>query len=149
MKKGKKRNHIVVLIFLFTLQVSWSQTVFGKWKTIDDRNGITKAIVEVYEENGLLQARILKILEKGKENALCVKCKGDLKDKPVTGMKIMDDYKRNNKGEYKGSRLFDPEQAMTFRGKVWLDPKDSNRLKVRGYLAFLYRTQTWHRVLDE
>ncbi len=149
MKKGKKRNHIVVLIFLFTLQVSWSQTVFGKWKTIDDRNGITKAIVEVYEENGLLQARILKILEKGKENALCIKCKGDLKDKPVTGMKIMDDYKRNNKGEYKGSRLFDPEQAMTFRGKVWLDPKDSNRLKVRGYLAFLYRTQTWHRVLDE
>ncbi|TXN35403.1 DUF2147 domain-containing protein [Flagellimonas hymeniacidonis] len=149
MKKGKKRNHIVVLIFLFMLQVSWSQTVFGKWKTIDDRNGITKAIVEVYEENGLLQARILKILEKGKENALCIKCKGDLKDKPVTGMKIMDDYKRNNKGEYKGSRLFDPEQAMTFRGKVWLDPKDSNRLKVRGYLAFLYRTQTWHRVLDE
>ncbi len=149
MKKSKKLNHIVVLIFLFMLQVSWSQTVFGKWKTIDDRNGITKAIVEVYEENGLLQARILKILEKGKENALCIKCKGDLKDKPVTGMKIMDDYKRNNKGEYKGSRLFDPEQAMTFRGKVWLDPKDSNRLKVRGYLAFLYRTQTWHRVLDE
>ncbi len=149
MKKGKKLSHIVVLIFLFMLQVSWSQTVFGKWKTIDDRNGITKAIVEVYEENGLLQARILKILEKGKENALCIKCKGDLKDKPVTGMKIMDDYKRNNKGEYKGSRLFDPEQAMTFRGKVWLDPKDSNRLKVRGYLAFLYRTQTWHRVLDE
>ncbi|SNZ00621.1 DUF2147 domain-containing protein [Flagellimonas pacifica] len=150
MKDNSKVLHkILMIIFMFVFHFSWSQTVFGKWKTVDDRNGITKAIVEVYEENGLLQAKILKILEKGKENALCVKCKGDLKNKPVTGMKIMDNYKRNSKGEYKGNRLFDPEQAMTFRGKVWLDPKDTNKLKVRGYLAFLYRTQTWHRVIEE
>ncbi|MEP4949326.1 MAG: DUF2147 domain-containing protein, partial [Flavobacteriaceae bacterium] len=110
---------------------------------------ITKAIVEVYEENGLLQAKVLKVVEKGKENALCVKCKGELKDKPVNGMKIMNDFKRNSDGEYKGNRLFDPEQAMTFKGKVWLDPTNENRLKVRGYLAFLYRTQTWHRVVEE
>lgn len=136
------------LCLLFSLS-SWSQTVFGKWKTIDDRNGITKAIVEVYEENGLLQARILRILEKGKENALCIKCKGELKDQPITGMKIMDNFERNSKGEYRGVRLFDPEQGMTFRGKVWLDPEDPNKLKVRGYLAFLYRTQTWHRVTED
>lgn len=131
------------------VQASWSQSVFGKWKTIDDRNGVEKAIVEVYKKNGMLQARIHKILEKGKEDALCIKCKGELKDKPIVGMKIMDDFKKNSKGEYKGNRLFDPEQAMTFRGKVWLDPDNKNRLKVRGYLAFLYRTQTWHRVLEE
>ncbi|MEO9816936.1 MAG: DUF2147 domain-containing protein [Flavobacteriaceae bacterium] len=134
---------------MMMVQVSLSQTVFGTWKTIDDRNGITKAIVEVYEENGLLQAKVLKVVEKGKENALCVKCKGELKDKPVNGMKIMNDFKRNSDGEYKGNRLFDPEQAMTFKGKVWLDPTNENRLKVRGYLAFLYRTQTWHRVVEE
>lgn len=149
MSNKKRCEALVVILCFFIGHVAWSQTVFGKWKTIDDRNGITKAIVEVYEENGLLQAKILKILEKGKENARCVKCKGELKDKPVTGMKIMKDFKRNAKGEYKGSPLFDPEQAMTFRGKVWLDPKNPNRLKVRGYLAFLYRTQTWHRVTEE
>ncbi|RPG32505.1 MAG: DUF2147 domain-containing protein, partial [Muricauda sp. TMED12] len=48
----------------------------------------------------------------------------------------------------KGDRLFDPEQAMTFRGRVWLDEDNENLLKVRGYLAFLYRTQTWHRVIE-
>ncbi|MEM7485953.1 MAG: DUF2147 domain-containing protein [Bacteroidota bacterium] len=142
-------RNFLIAIFLLMLQASWSQTVFGKWKTVDDRNGNTKAIVKIYEENGLLQAKILKILEKGKENAVCIKCKGELKDKPIVGMKIMDNFKKNSKGEYKGDRLFDPEQAMTFRGRVWLDPKNKNRLKVRGYLAFLYRTQTWHRVLEE
>ncbi len=149
MKKSEKVNKYLLIVFLLLSQITWSQSVFGKWKTVDDRNGITKAIVEVYEENGLLQAKVLKVVEKGKENALCIKCKGDLKNKPVNGMKIMDDFKKNNKGEYKGNRLFDPEQAMTFRGKVWLDPKDPNKLKVRGYLAFLYRTQTWHRVQEE
>ncbi|UII75546.1 DUF2147 domain-containing protein [Flagellimonas sp. HMM57] len=149
MRDSARRRNFLLAIFLLALQISWSQTVFGKWKTIDDRNGNTKAIVKIYEENGLLQAKILKILEKGKENAVCVKCKGELKDKPIVGMKIMNDFKKNSKGEYKGDRLFDPEQAMTFRGKVWLDPKNKNRLKVRGYLAFLYRTQTWHRVPDE
>ncbi|SHG24148.1 DUF2147 domain-containing protein [Flagellimonas flava] len=148
MNDGKKYSRWIVILLFLIGPIAWSQTVFGKWKTIDDRNGITKAIVEVYEENGLLQAKILKILEKGKENARCIKCKGDLKDKPVTGMKIMDDFKRNAKGEYRGNRLFDPEQAMTFRGRVWLDPDNPDRLKVRGYLAFFYRTQTWHRVKE-
>jgi len=33
---------------------------------------------------------------------------------------------------------------MTFRGKIWLDPEDSDKLKVRGYLAFLYRREAFY-----
>ena len=149
MKNNKMLGRLLLLIGLFFLEAGWSQTVFGKWKTIDDRNGVAKAIVKIYKENDLLQAKIIKIIEKGSENALCTKCKGALKNKPVLGMKIMNDLKENHKGEYKGSNLLDPEHGMTFRGKIWLDPKDSNKLKVRGYLAFLYRTQTWYRVIEE
>jgi uncharacterized protein (DUF2147 family) len=125
-----------------------SQTVVGKWRTIDDRNGITKAIVELYKQDGLLQGKVIKIMEEGKENALCVKCEGDLKDKPVEGMQIIYSFKDSGDGVYKGKKLFDPEQAMTFRGRIWLDPENSNQLKVRGYLTFLYRTQTWIRVKE-
>ena len=133
-----------MLLFLLTA-ITQGQTVLGKWTTVDDRNGINKAIIHLYMQDNLLYGKVEKILEKGKENALCTKCKGDLKDQPVTGMIIIDGFKKNDKGEYKGDRLFDPEQAMTFRGKVWLDPKNDEQLKVRGYLAFLYRTQTWVR----
>ncbi len=148
MKSRKTLNKFLYLICFLLCQLTWSQTVFGKWKTVDDRNGITKAIIEVYKEDGLMHAKVVEILEQGKEDARCTKCKGELKDKPILGMKIMDDFKKNGKGIYKGDRLFDPEQAMTFKGRVWLDEENEDRLKVRGYLAFLYRTQTWHRVVE-
>jgi len=117
-----KTNRLVLLglLILFSLPTQ-SQTVFGKWKTIDDRTGKPKAIINIYEKNGLMYGNVVKILEEGKEDALCTKCDGELKDKPVL-------------------------QAMTFRCKIWLNPKNSNELKVRGYLAFIYRTQTWLRI---
>lgn len=140
----KFHNILLIILLCFFAQEITAQTIFGKWKTIDDRNGITKAIVELYEEDGLMQGRVFKILEKGKEGSLCIKCKGDLKDKPVEGMQIIYSFKEDD-GVYEGKRLFDPEQAMTFRGKVWLDPDNPDQLKVRGYLLFLFRTQTWLR----
>ncbi|WP_262420341.1 DUF2147 domain-containing protein [Flagellimonas meishanensis] len=142
-------HRIFFLMGSLTFQTLFSQSVFGKWKTIDDRTGIEKAIVEVYTENGMLQARIEKILEVGKEDAVCIKCEGELKDRPIVGMQIMSNFEKNDDGEYRGDRLFDPEHAKTYRGKVWLDPGNTNKLKVRGYLAFFYRTQTWHRVKQE
>jgi uncharacterized protein (DUF2147 family) len=147
-KKLKIYNRLFLLIVLFGFQQLTSQEIVGKWRTIDDRNGVTKAIVELYKENGKLNGRVLEILEKGKENALCIKCKGELKNKPVEGMQIIFSFKEDEDGVWRGKRLFDPEQAMTFRGKIWLDPDNPDKLKVRGYLAFFYRTQTWLRVQE-
>ncbi len=134
-----------VIIFLCSGWVS-SQSIFGKWKTIDDRTGNPKAIIDIYEKDGLMYGHVVEILEDGKENALCTKCDGDKKDKPVIGMTIIEGAEHKGDGVYKGDTLFDPQQAMTFRCKIWLNPDNSDELKVRGYLAFIYRTQTWVRV---
>lgn len=149
MKKGKMFNKrfLLPISFLF-IQIAFGQTVVGKWKTVDDRSGIEKAIVHIYKEDGLLQGRIVKILEKGKEDAICSKCDDDFKDKPILGLHIFQDLKKNNKNEYKGNEMLDPENGIKFRGKIWLDPDNDNQLKVRGYLVFLYRTQTWYRVKE-
>jgi uncharacterized protein (DUF2147 family) len=133
----------ILLILPCTVQ---SQSVFGKWKTIDDRTGKPKAIIDIYKKEGLMYGHVVEILEEGKENALCTKCDGELKDQPVLGMTIIEAAKENEDGEWKGKKLFDPQQAMTFRCKIWLNPENSNELKVRGYLVFIYRTQTWLRV---
>lgn len=136
------------LLFCFVCNFSMlsAQTVFGKWKTIDDRTGKPKGIIHIYEKDRLMYGFVEKILEPGKENSLCTKCDDELKDKPVIGMEIITAAAKNENGEWKGQRLFDPEQAMTFRCKIWLNPENPNELKVRGYLAFIYRTQTWLRV---
>ncbi|MCK0147024.1 DUF2147 domain-containing protein [Arenibacter sp. F26102] len=130
---------------LFSMCCS-AQSIFGKWKTIDDRTGNPKAIISIYEEDGLMYGHVVEILEEGRQDALCEKCDGDKKDQPIVGMKIIEDVEHIGNGEWKGKTLFDPEQAMTFRCKLWLNPDNPDELKVRGYLAFIYRTQTWIRV---
>ncbi|MEO1012992.1 MAG: DUF2147 domain-containing protein [Bacteroidota bacterium] len=142
----KIRRLLAIVVCFMISQLISSQSVFGHWKTIDDRTGKPKAIINVYKEDGRMHGKIVKILEKGREDALCAKCEGDRKDKPIVGMKIIEGLEENKNGEWKGKTLFDPEQAMTFRCKIWLNPDDPDQLKVRGYLAFLYRTQTWIRI---
>lgn len=137
---------MLLVILMLCSCIGSSQSVFGKWKTIDDRTGKPKAIVSIYEKDGLMYGHVVKILEKGKENAKCMKCEGKRKDKPIVGMTIIGGLKEDEDGQWKGKTLFDPEQAMTFRCKVWLNPENPNELKVRGYLAFFYRTQTWIRI---
>mgnify|MGYP003648120778 FL=1 len=133
------------VLVLFSMGCS-AQSIFGKWKTIDDRTGNPKAIISIYEEDGLMYGHVVEILEEGREDMVCGKCEGDKKDQPIVGMKIIEDVEHIGNGEWKGKTLFDPEQAMTFRCKLWLNPDNPNELKVRGYLAFIYRTQTWLRV---
>ncbi|MBO0322465.1 DUF2147 domain-containing protein [Muricauda sp. CAU 1633] len=149
MKSKKMSLKWILPLFFLVFQAVSGQTVFGKWRTVDDRSGIAKAIVHIYNENGLLQAKIVQVLEKGKEDAICTKCDDEFKNKPILGMHIFQDLEKNHKDEYKGNKMLDPEHGMKFRGKLWLDPDNDNQLKVRGYLAFLYRTQTWYRVKEE
>ncbi|SRR5680860_474188 len=141
------RKLVTICFLILTLPTLQAQSVFGKWKTIDDRTGKPKAIISIYQDDaGLMDARVIEIVEEGKENFICGKCEGDLKDKPVLGMTIIEDAEHKGKGIYKGDTLFDPQQAMTFRCKIWLNPDNPDELMVRGYLAFIYRTQTWKRV---
>lgn len=142
----KLNKEVVLVVFLLMVNISQSQSIFGKWKTIDDRTGKPKAVIDIYEKEGLMYGHVVEILEPGKEDAVCHKCDGELKDKPVLGMTIIDAAEKHDNGYWKGDKLFDPQQAMTFRCKIWLNPENTNQLKVRGYLAFIYRTQTWIRV---
>ena len=139
-------GRILLFVALLGIQSVAAQSIFGKWKTIDDRSGKEKAVVEIYERDGEAYGRIAKILEEGKQDAVCTKCKGKDKNKPMVGIVVIKDMEKDDDGEWKGGRVFDPEHGVEVRGKIWLDEDNPNRLKVRGYLAFLYRTQTWIRI---
>ena len=142
----KKIKLLGFTFIVFITQLGNSQSILGKWKTIDDRHGMEKAIIEMFKKDDAIHGRIVEILQDGKKDAKCMKCTGKRKDKPILGMMIIEDLLEKSDGEYKGNTLFDPEQAMTFRCKIWLNPKNPDELKVRGYLSLLYRTQTWIRV---
>ena len=47
---------------------------------------------------------------------------------------------------YEDGTIFDPEKGKTYNAKLWIDEDNRDVLKVRGYIAFLFRTQEWQRV---
>ncbi len=48
--------------------------------------------------------------------------------------------------EYEDGTIMDPNNGKIYDCKLWVDKNNERILKVRGYIAFFYRTQTWHRV---
>lgn len=78
-----KTAYIYIALFVFTLQMSFAQSVVGKWKTIDDDTGEAKSIVEIYKKNGKVYGKVVDILDASKRDGLCEKCKGNRKNSQI------------------------------------------------------------------
>ncbi len=118
--------------------------VTGIWQTIDDKNGKPKSIVEIFEKDGILSGRILKInLQPWEgEDPICIECTGDLKNEKIVGMTILSDFKKDG-NEWSDGKIMDPGNGKTYTSSICLE--DNDTLKVRGYWGAFYRTQVWKR----
>ncbi|WP_068596223.1 DUF2147 domain-containing protein [Vaginella massiliensis] len=138
---------LFISLFLMISGAIYAQSPVGVWKTIDDETGKAKSHVEIFEKNGKLYGKVIKILTVGKENAKCTDCKGDLKNKPIVGMQILNNLKKDG-NEWSGGTILDPNSGKEYKAKMSLNSKDKNKLDVRGYIgiSLVGRTQTWERV---
>ncbi len=137
----------VLILFLcsfFMASVAQAQSPVGTWKTVDDESGTAKSHVEIFEYKGMLCGKITALLEKD-DHELCDKCPGDLKNKPVMGLQILESMEPSN-GLWKGGRILDPEKGKWYTCKIWLEEGNSDVLVVRGFIGPFYRTQKWYRV---
>lgn len=134
-----------VFFFFFAILVAKSQTVTGKWKTIDDETGNAKAIVEIYEESGKIYGKVVDILEEENKKRVCSNCSGEDKDKPILGMTIIKGLSKEG-SEYANGKILDPKNGKLYRCFIKLETED--KLKVRGYIgiSLFGRTQYWYRV---
>lgn len=134
-----------ILLFFISFPVQ-SQGIFGKWKTVDDETGANKSIVEIYEKDGKVFGKVIEILKPFDEKTLCKDCEDEYKDKPVLGLVIIKNLEEHG-GYYKNGSIYDPENGKGYRCKIKLDT-ETDKLQVRGFIAFLYLTQYWIRVVD-
>ena len=113
----------------------------GKWKTIDDNTGKTKSIVEISERGGKLFGKVLELFDPEKPNPNCEECDKDDPRymKPITGMEVIRNMEKDG-DKWEDGDILDPENGKVYRCKLWVE---NGKLQVRGYIAFLYRTQTW------
>lgn len=132
-----------LVLFLCAVNIE-AQSVIGKWKTIDDETDKPKSIVEIFERDGKVYGRIESLFREPSEeqDPYCDVCKGDKKDQRVITMEIVEDMTQDG-DEYSGGTITDPKTGKVYDCKLWLEGEDV--LKVRGYLYFLFRTQTWYR----
>ena len=125
--------------------VNAQNSPFGVWKSIDDKTGEAKSHVEVYQKNGKLYGKIVKILT-DKPDAKCEDCKGSKKGQPVMGMVIIEGL-QESEGAWKSGTITDPQNGNVYGCSVWVESEKPNELKVRGkHWTGIFRTQTWFRV---
>ncbi len=135
----------IFLFLVITSVTSSAQEIVGKWKTIDDTTGKERSIVEIYKKGDKLYGKIARILDESERGKLCIECKGDNYKKPIEGMVILKGLEKDG-NEYEDGTILDPENGKVYRCKIWIDQENPNVLNVRGYIAFLYRTQQWVKV---
>jgi len=132
------------VFFFFFLTNLLAQSPIGVWKTIDDKDGQAASHIEIYEVNGKLHGKVIKLLQEP-EDILCQKCSGDKKDQPVVGMEILWNLKKY-KDYWSYGKVLDPENGKTYKCNLTMESNE--KLKLRGYIGFaaLGRNQIWHRI---
>ena len=138
--------HIILALTLFSLTAAAQQDITGQWKTIDDETGEAKSVVEIYKKDGKYYGKIIKLFRKAGEDPdpICTECPEDdyRFKKKIIGMEIIKDLEPQD-GEYAGGTVLKPDEGTIYRCKLWLEDE---KLMVRGYWGFLYRTQEWEKL---
>ncbi|MFT6835462.1 MAG: hypothetical protein ACJA0H_001502 [Francisellaceae bacterium] len=124
------------------------------WATVSDDEvdgkKVIQSIIEIYSnDSGVATGKVFvpftKIEDEEAEvpSLICTECEGNLKDKPIIGLQIMNAKITDGK-TYKGN-IIDPTSGKDYTLKMWLSDND-NVLNARGYIVFFYRTQNWYHV---
>jgi uncharacterized protein (DUF2147 family) len=139
------KPYFLLIPLMLTALAVHAQSPVGKWKTIDDNSGEERSIVEIFERDGKIFGRIVKLMRKPGEDPdpVCDECDRDdpRYKKKIIGMEIITDMKPSGK-EYENGHILDPETGKVYRCKLWVE---GNLLQVRGYWGPFFRTQTWKK----
>lgn len=136
---------IFFLLILLISSTTNAQSILGKWKSINEETNKEESIIEVFQKDGKVYGKIIQLLDPKKKGAVCLKCTGENKNKPVKGLVIINGLKKDG-DEWSGGKVLDPKNGKEY--KCYITLQDKNTMKLRGYVGFSMfgRTAYWHRV---
>ncbi len=137
---------ITVVTVFFTFPAN-SQSVLGKWYSLDPDTGLNESVIEVYEKGDKVYGKIIQILKEEDKEKTCIECTGKDKDQPIQGLVIVRGLSKEG-DEWTGGKILDPKNGKLYKCYVTLENKD--KLKLRGYVGFslIGRTEYWLRVQE-
>ena len=126
---------ILSLALAMIASLGYAQDIKGKWLT---ESG--DAQVEIYEQNGKMNGKIV-WLAKGPDTKDVHNKDEKLRSRKLMGVNILSGLSKK-KDKWEGGRIYNPKNGKDYKCTIWLEGKE---LKVRGYIGFLFETQTWKR----
>ncbi len=128
------KRALTCLLLLLPFTILSGQSVHGKWITYDIFNSsVEEAVVEIYEVDGALYARIDSIIPKEHRNDLCRRCDGSLKDQPIQGLEILKGA-RFEDGIWQGAKILNAKNGRRYGCHI--TPTKGDTLKVRGFIGY-------------
>lgn len=121
-----------------------AQTPLGFWMLTDDKQADIRTIVEIYQKQEMLYAKVIELDPKALIKT-CRMCSGIKKNKSLLGMDIIWDLKKNQ-NEWTSGFILDPESGKEYDCKLWMVGNDE--IMVRGFykLPIFGKTKIWTRI---
>ncbi len=138
----KRLLSIVSLILIATASFAQADKLLGTWMTADK-----KAHIEMYKSNDIYYGKIVWLAEPndpatGKPKVDSKNPDVSKRSQPILGSIIFLNFKYDDE-EYIDGKIYDAREGKTYTGKLWIN--SDGKLSMRGYIGFLYSTETWTR----
>jgi uncharacterized protein (DUF2147 family) len=128
-----------------------SDAILGIWHTTDD-----KSQVKISKRNNHYFGEVVSLTQPnwpdddklgmgGKPRTDRNNPDPKLRDRPIAGLQVMNDFVYAGKNLWNDGKIYDPELGKTYKCKMTL--VSTNKLEVRGFIGFslLGRTVVWTR----
>ena len=144
----KQKIASLILIALLISFAAHSQNkaddITGIWLT----GGKEPAKIQIYKAGEKFYGKIIWLqnsIESGKPKQDVNNPDKAKRNNPVIGLVMLSGFRFDDDDEWNGGDIYDPESGKTYSSYIYL--KDSNTLKVRGYVgvSLFGRTETWTR----
>ena len=140
-------------IFILLMGISFSssaQDISGVWKTVDDKSGNPKGLIEIKSiANNTYTGTIIKLFPLQGVTVVDISqnCPAPYTNQPMLGMQVLTQLKYIPETDsYDGGKILDPRAGKIYSAKVKLQ-NNGKHLRIRGYIGMssLGRNQIWIR----
>jgi uncharacterized protein (DUF2147 family) len=124
---------------------SREQSIVGVWSVPvlqGKDSGKERYQVEIFDKDGVFYGKIVKLSNRPSD-ALCAECKGDKKGKPLMGMIVLWNLKKEA-GRYVDGKILDADLGKEYDCSLVLVKPEL--LKVTASLLFIKESHYWTRV---
>jgi len=131
---------IALVLAMASAAQAGGDPVFGDWLTV---GGAAKVRVAPCATNPALTCGTLFWLKPGAPTHDANNSDAALKARPLIGVQLLSDLKRDGPGVWKDGRIYVPETGRTARANMSANPDGT--LKVEGCVAVICQAKTWAR----